>query len=336
MGFKEFNKDLSREDIGNAIIFYGAEEFIVSWALNSVLEKFVPEENRSLDYIVLDGETATSTEICQAALSYSMFGGNRLICVKDYRPAFESSDAGESELLDLCDDIHSNNILIFTFNSINSAKLNSFGKNLLSKCRAYEFNALEKAELKSFIRKRFHAASKLISDKDLSYLIDQSGYYNRDSDYHLNEMNNDIQKIIAANIDDNISPSIIEEMMLGEADRYAFNLIDALMNNNKSQAMQILCNIEKTADFNLLYLLISQYEIMFDALELEQEGLTISEMAKITKTNEFRFKKAYQAATRFSITKIKDSLIQLYNIDKRFKQGETDVAFALEQFVAGF
>ena len=61
--------------------------------------------------------------------------------------------------------------------------------------------------------------------------------------------------------------------------------------------------------------------------------MTISMMAKKTGVNEFRFKKAYQAASAYSLSRIRKLLTDLYNIDRDIKRGDIDKDTALELFV---
>ena len=56
-------------------------------------------------------------------------------------------------------------------------------------------------------------------------------------------------------------------------------------------------------------------------------------MAKKTGINEFRFKKAWQAAGAYSPARLKRLLIDLYNIDRDIKRGDIDKDVALELFV---
>ena len=72
---------------------------------------------------------------------------------------------------------------------------------------------------------------------------------------------------------------------------------------------------------------------MYDALELSSQGMSIAQMAKKCGINEFRFKKAYQAAGSYSKSRIKKILADLYNIDRDIKRGDIDKDTALELFV---
>ena len=69
---------------------------------------------------------------------------------------------------------------------------------------------------------------------------------------------------------------------------------------------------------------------MYDALELNEKGYSISQMAKKTGVNEFRFKRAFNAAGRYSKRRIGKILRELYNTDRDIKSGNIDKDVALE------
>ena len=80
----------------------------------------------------------------------------------------------------------------------------------------------------------------------------------------------------------------------------------------------------------VLALLTKQFEIMYDALELSEQGYSITQMAKKTGTNEYRFKKAFAAAGRYSRSRIRRILTDIYNADRDIKRGDIDKDVALE------
>ena len=176
----------------------------------------------------------------------------------------------------------------------------------------------------------------MIGRRELQYLIDMSGYYYKDSDYNLNELERDLFKLTNACEGNSIDNHLIDELLVGAEDKFVFNLIDALMNGNKKKAMELTTSILSDDDsaMMLLSLITKQFEMMYDSLELSDEGYTMSAMAKELGVNEFRFKKAFQAARGFQKKRIKNILVYLYNTDRDIKRGNIDRNIALELFVA--
>lgn len=341
MAYKDFVNDYKSGKSFGSLVLYGAEDFLISWAVDKIISDNVEEDSRELDVRRLDGDNVSAADIMAEAKAYSMFSPKRIVVVRNYLPLFtKTPDPGMEELSDYAEEItkhpdQSPAILIFEIDSINSGRLTSYGKSLIKKCDSYEFARLERGELNAFINKRIKSASKMIASRELSHLIDVSGYYNRDSGYNLIQLDSDLSKLTGACEGDTIGHDLIDEIMMGEGDKFVFNLVDALVSGNKGKALEISETIIKEEDgaMAVLALLSKQFEIMYDALELGDKGMSMAQMSKATGINEYRFKKAYTAAMRYSKEKIKSLLISLYNIDRDIKSGDIDKNAALELFI---
>ena len=248
-------------------------------------------------------------------------------------------DAARKQLERLAGEQPDSSIIIFYLDSMysGSGKLNAAGKALAKKCSAYEMGAISPAELKQFISKRLRAADKLITTKDMDYLVSVTGYFNKESTVTLDEIEKNLEKLTGAEDGQRISRELIDE------ERFVFSMIDALGRKDKRTAFQlILNNLEKAESksdenkiaISLTGLLTSQLEMMYDSLELSERGMTPKEMAKELGANEYRLSKAYQAARGYGRKRIKNLLIQVYDIDQQFKTGRMESSLALELFAA--
>ena len=334
MAYQDFVNDFRKDITGDVLFFYGAEDFLMDWAIQQIIGKYVDEEYRNLDVQYLDGLTCTADEIMGSARAYSMFSARRVIIVTGYLPLFrKSGEVSGEELLEFCEQKQDSSVVIFVLGSKYENEITAFGKKMIKACNSYEFARLDKAALQAFINKRVHAAGKMLGHREMNFLIDVTGYYNRDSSYTLSQLDGDLEKITGACEGDVIDNNLIEDLLVGAEDRYVFNLIDALMEGNKGRAMEIAEAVisEDDGSMAVLSLLGKQLEIMYDALEMSREGMSIQEMVKRTGIHEFRFKKAYQAARHFKIERIRDILISVYNINRDIKTGaiDKDVAFEL-------
>lgn len=333
MAYRDFVIDRNKSILKDVLLFYGAEDYLMNWAAESIISEYVDEASRDLDVICLEGEQTTASEIMAAARAYSMFSEKRIVIVRNYLPLYrKTADAYGDDLLDFVSAPQSQTIVIFMLESRFSSDITSYGRKLAKACGSYEFTRLEKADLKAFITKRIHAAGKMIARRELDYIIDVSGYYNRGSLYDLSQLDRDIDKIVRACEGDDISAPLIEEILIGDSDRFVFGLVDALMAGNRGRALEIAEAIIRDEDgaMAVLALLTKQFEIMYDAIELSDQGYSISQMAKKTGVNEFRFKRAFSAAGKYRKSKIRKILIGLYNTDRDIKRGDIDKDTALE------
>ena len=333
MAYRDFVNDSKKGILKDVMLFYGAEDYLMNWAAESIISEYVDEASRDLDVIRLEGDQTTASDIMAAARAYSMFSDKRVVVVRNYLPLYrKTADAAEDELLSFVSSPQDQSIVIFMLESRVSGDLTAYGKKLAKACGAYEFARLERADLKAFITKRVHNAGKMIARRELDHMIDVSGYYNRGSAYDLSQLDRDVDKIVRACEGDDISAALIEEILIGDSDRFVFGLVDALMAGDRGKALEIAEAIIREEDgaMAVLALLTKQFEIMYDALELSDMGCSISQMAKKTGVNEYRFKRAFNAAGKYSKRRIKRILIGLYNTDRDIKRGNIDKDTALE------
>ena len=346
MSFKEFSKDIKSGVIGSNIFLYGEEGFLTDWAVKGIVESNSSEVDRKYVVTDLDGETVTAQEIVETANTMTMFASTRVLTVKNYQPLIKKSAVTETApILEYLSNPNPSTILLFYLEPLVSPgkkeKLNAFASKVSGLCSTYNFERLNPAELKSFVNKRIRSAGKLIGARDMDYLVDISGYLNNDSEYDLYRMESDLTKLVNASDEDTVSKQLIEEIMVGDKDRFVFNFIDYLLAGKKSMAMQLLINTISAGEnskgkenvFSLASTLIGQFEIMYDSLELDDEGMPIKTMAKSLGVNEYRLKNAYAAARKVGKSKIKKALIELYDTDRLLKTGEMDKNTSLELFV---
>ncbi len=333
MAYKDFVNDRKKGILKDVLLFYGAEDFLMNWAVESIVSDYVDESARDVDLIHLEGEQVTAADIMAQARAYSMFSEKRVVVVRNYLPLIrKASDVSGDELLSFAAQPQDSSAVIFVVESRYSADLTSYGKKLAKACGAYEFARLDRADLKAFITKRVHSTGKMIARRELEHMIDVTGYYNKGSLYDLTQLEKDIDKIVRACGGDSIDIKLIEDILIGDSDRFVFGLVDALVAGDRGKALAIAEAIimEEDASMAVLALLTKQFEIMYDAIELNEKGYSISQMAKKTGVNEFRFKRAFNASNRYSKRRIGRILTELYNTDRDIKRGSIDKDVALE------
>ena len=240
MAYKDFANDRQKGILKDVLMFYGAEDYLMNWAVETVINDHVEHENRDLDVRYLDGDKAGAYDIMSEARAYSMFSARRVIIIRNYLPLYRKTvDVGMDELLGFAGSRLDSATVIFTVESRFSEDITSFGKKMIKACGAYEFSRLERADLKAFITKRVHAAGKMIARRELEFMIDVSGYYNKGSNYDLSCLDRDISKITGACEGDDISAGLIEDILIGDSDRFVFNLVDALMAGDRGRSLAI-------------------------------------------------------------------------------------------------
>lgn len=337
--FKVFSENLKTGNIDQVILMYGIEQYLVKWAVDTLVKKYVNPATLSMDYAVLDEENASCSQVIEACETFSMFSERRVVWVRNFKPLTSDSAKGytKEEIKELAKYIENSNdrtILIFSSEEVKASAI--LPAALKKKAQCYDFDKIDKAELNSFAKKRFRASGIEITARALQMLIDATGYFNKESDYRLFNFANDIQKVIAHSDGSKITEEDIERTVSGDLDTFVFDMLDGISSNQKDKAFQILYNMLHSGSdpFSIIGAIVSQFELMLSVRQLRDDGLDLSAMHKKLGGSEYRIKKMIPYANKYSVGKLKSTLSGIYEVDRNIKTGLLDGQMALEMFIA--
>lgn len=337
--FKVFSENLKTGNIDKVILMHGVEQYLVKWAVETLVKKYVNPAVKSMDYVLLDDD-ASCSQVMEAAETFTMFSERRVVWVRDYKPLNSDSPRGYSkdeikELTEYLSSSNSSTILIFSAEEIKASALLPSAIRKIG--QVYDFTPIDKSDLVSFARKRFQAAGIDITTSGLNALIDATGYYHKESDYRLFHFENDIQKIIAHSDGISVTERDIVETVNGDTDTFVFDMLDGISNNQKEKAFSILYNMMHTGTdtFSIIGAIVSQFEMMLTVKQMREEGMDLSTIHKKLGGSEFRIKKMLPYVNKFTATKLKETLSAIYQVDRNIKTGLLEPQLALEMFIAG-
>lgn len=326
--FNLISKDVKGGLIQKPLLFYGKERFLIDWAVALIIDNMVDSSCKELDLSILEEENVSLDEIKVTCETFPMLSRKRVVVVKNFK------GLSNENFITYLADIPETCQLVLLSEELDK-RLKSY-KELIKYCQEYEFGTLDEADIKKYIEKRFRASGKSIKNSLISQLIHSTGYFDKDSDYTLYNLENDIKKIIAHCIGDEIQLEDMASTISGNVEINVYDMIDAISGNNKDEAFHLLHNIMTSGEklYYILAVIIGQFETILDVKELRGEGHGLQEMQKILGIHEFRIKKAMGYAEKFSENNIRKTLISLYEVDRNIKNGFIDGALALEIIIA--
>lgn len=339
--YKRIARELKEGTLGNILYFFGREEFLIDWAIHAIEKQFVNAACRELDFSKLDGQTVTFEEIRNNCETLAMMSEKRVVWLMDFKPieggkgkAFTEAD--EKNLLNYLKDFPTSCILIITGTGQTPDKRKKLYKTVADVGSVYDFCALDEKLLKAFIEKRVRLAGKMIRPGVLTEFVNLSGYFDKETDYTLFHLSNDMKKVIAYSEGEEILPRDVQQTISGNIDTNVFAMIDALSQNRKDLAFQLLHNqfVHGENVYRLLSLICSQFELILAMKEMKENAMSLAEMKKILGVHEFRIKKASAFADRYSVGHLKAVLQKAYEVDKNIKTGLLESSLALEMFIA--
>lgn len=337
--FKTIEKRVKDGAISGTLFFFGTEEYLVQWAISSILDRYIDPGIRELNFSKIDGTALTLEMLISQCETLPMMAERRVVLVTDFAvlsggktKGFQESD--ETELGTYLSSLPDTTILIFTASSAD--KRRKLYKSMDKAGGCFEFGPLDEKLLKGFIEKRLRQAGKTAKSSVIHRWIEMTGYYDKETDYTLYNLENDIRKVVAFCDHEEVLWEEIAQISAGNAETYVFSMIDALSENRKGEAFRILHNLLRSgeSEYKLIALICSQIEVLFVTKELTTEGKPLAQMKNEVSIHEFRLRRAIPLVSRYSLAQLRDTLSRAYEVDRSIKLGTLDAKLALELLIA--
>lgn len=337
--FQTISKDIKEDKVGPVIAIFGREQYLVNWACEQIVNKYINPACKDMDLTVLEGEKINIDLIKEACETFTMMSDKKIVVVKDFT-IFEGkkmkgfTENQENELIDYIKIVPEGCILIITANSADKRK--KLFKVISESGQTYDFKALNDKDLKLFVEKRFRLAGKVTKPSIINEFVHSSGYFNKESNYTLYNLENDIRKIIAYSEGEEILLSDVLATVSGNIETSIFAMLDAISIGRKDEAYILLNSLLSSGEsvYMVLSLIASQFETILEVKEMLEEGKNQKQIQGILKIHEFRIKKAMSFAGRYSVSNLRKILTKVYEIDRSIKTGVLEQNLALELFIA--
>ena len=338
--YRRIERDLKGGAIGNVLLLFGKEQYLVKWAAGAAVKKYVKDECKAFDFCEMDAEKATIDAVIENCETLSMFSERRIVYLPDFPllsgARMKNFPEGDGEALaEYVRKVPDSCLLIITAEKADKRK--KLYKGIASCGGVYEFEPLDRPDLKAFIEKRFKLLGKRVKPPVVGELIDSSGYFLKETDCTLYHIENEVRKIAAHADGDEVMLSDVLEAVSGDVETYVFALTDAVGAGDREEAFRLLHNLIGSggSTFHILALLASQFEAMLEVKEMKGEGKRLTEIQKTLGLHEYRVKKASSAAEQYTMGRLRESLKKVYQVEKNIKDGLMDEVLALEMMIAG-
>lgn len=177
MDFNEFSKILKNDKLSGAYILHGEEEYIKDLAISAIMDKYIPEGLKDLNYAKLDGSECEAEDILQAAQPLPVMSERRVVVLNSYplgtmtaaklKSAQNASQLERfSEILKTCPP---ETIILVVVRGRSSA---AFQKSAADSEHVVEFKHPQPAQKIQYVSRMAKEAGLKISDAVIRELID--------------------------------------------------------------------------------------------------------------------------------------------------------------------
>jgi DNA polymerase-3 subunit delta len=330
MDHTEFFNNLKAGDIARLYLFYGQEEYVKEQALAQLKDTLLDGAVRDMNMTVLDGETASTDDILACADTLPLFGGRRLVVIRNYAPLMGRGvdTADRKRLVDYIAHIPEHLCLVFVCRGDirkNTALFKAIGKY----GAVVDFAPLKDKELILWIRTAFKRFGKAISPQDAQYMAMMAGS-------ELETLVHEIHKVAdyagEAHV---ICAQDIDAVVARISSANIFKMVDAIGQKDVDKALYHMNELLESGQspIGMLSMIARQFRILLQCRLLLDKGYSAREISSQVKLPIFAVNGYINQLKKFDKRQIAEALRHCLQTDLDMKSTSFNQAMILERLV---
>lgn len=338
MSYKDLFKALKQGDVKSLYLFTGDEQLMIRQALELLKKELIDPEYADFNLVWLDGEESSPDKLFSALETMPFFQDRKLVVVKD-APYFKSSqdklsDAQRERLEGLLNNPAEDTVLVFLAPQTDKRKRVS--KALIAKGQWVSFDKLERPDYEKWLQKQAESAGIPLPSTELKYLIEVSGYLDKNSEKNLLDISSSLERLFGfAGKSSGITRAHIDAIFEKPLEYNIFMMVDHIAEGNVSQALAMLRELQEDgeAEIKILFMIARHYRILLRIKLNADARVPEKEMASKAGVPPFLVKKYITQANRIGFQGIKKALEQILESDRAMKTGRMDPEIGLEMLM---
>ncbi|MEG0250213.1 MAG: DNA polymerase III subunit delta [Peptostreptococcus sp.] len=338
---KELLSNLENRKIEQIYLIYGKESFLIE----EIQEKFktlVDKDMMDFNLSVLDGRESNLEEFRSSVETLPFMDEKRYIIVKDFellkgkKKNFNDSD--EKELVKILENISDTTVLVFiTHGDVDKRK--AIYKSINKLGVVCEMKKLDDMSLLNWCKLQFSNRNVEISNSDITYFIESTGYRDRTSEMTLGDVEQEIIKLCSyVGDDESITKDIIRNLMNSRVENDIFQLIDMIGNKNAKRSFKILNDMIDSGEsiLGVFAMLSRQFNHIIQVKYLQQDKMPQAVIKDTLKMHPYTFNKVVRQAKNYDENGIVSILNYISDSDYKIKQGLMEDNLAAEILIAKY
>ena len=314
-------------DIYKKMIYfiYGEDSYRAKRKLEEIVLSYKEKHKSGLNLIYIDAEKESFKDFFSNLQITSMFAETKLVVLKN---VFEDEKFQE-EFLENIKNLESSKDVIVIYEDIAPDKRTKFFKALLKNTKCQEFEHLAPAMLKKWVAQEFANKKAKINPDALDLLISFVGT-------DLWQMDNEVKKLSSYKVGGTIAHQDVELLVKANTENDIFKTIDALVSDNKKQALSLLHKHldDGEAPLKLLAMITYQFRTLLVIKDLQDKNEPYGAIARKSGLHPFVVQKNFYLCNQFSMEKLKKIYWKIFQIDSDIKTGKVDAETSLDLLLA--
>ncbi|MDT2045402.1 DNA polymerase III subunit delta [Bacillus sp. 1780r2a1] len=326
-------KTINSKDIKPVYLLHGLNAFIMKKARDKIIQYSLSDEEKEFNLSIYDLEETPIEQVIEDAETLPFLGDKRVVIAKNafFLTAEKSKSKVEHDVSKLQTYLEqpapfSTLIVQAPYEKLDERK--KITKALKKQAMYVEANELNEQDLVRWIKDVLHKRN-VEMDEDAKQLLLQLVGLN------VTIITNEVEKMMLY-VGDNgvITREVVHELVAKTLEQNVFTLIEAVMNKNLKEALNIYQDLLRNNEepIKILSLLASQFRLIYHTKQLSGQGYGQQQIAQTLKVHPFRVKISLQQSRRFEEPVLRNIIKELAEADYEMKTGKIDKALLLQLF----
>lgn len=324
------DEDIKSGNFSQIYLLCGEERYLVRQYRNKLKDALTGGENDGMNFSVFQGNDINLKEVIGLAETLPFFAERRVILVEDSGFFKKSCE----EMADYLMKVPETTFFIFAEEEID--KRTKGYKAVKKQGRIAEFPTPKDEMLLRWIAKRFKDAGKTMKPEVLRLFLARTGT-------DMEHMDKEMEKLICYCMDkDLVEEEDVCAITTEQTENKIFDMVNAIVEQNQRKALNFYYDllILKEPPMRILYLITRQFRILLHVKDMSSKGMDNHTMAKNVGVPEFALRRHLAQAKGFSVSVLKEALLESADLEEAVKTGRMNDRMAVEllliQYSASF
>ncbi|MDS0524073.1 DNA polymerase III subunit delta [Clostridium sp. SHJSY1] len=327
-----FEKEIKNKSIKNSYVFCGGDEELIKEGIEVLSKPILIGGFEDLNYIRIDGLTATMDDIMNACETMPFMGEKKVVLV--YRANFlrDKTDSSSTKLYNGIKEYLKDmpNFTVFIMYYVFNDKRENPKKNkkLMALDKITEIVHFEKLKRDRFVRKVedvFSEKGKNIGKIELRYFCERV-------QNNFNVIRREVDKLIDYTVDREIKKEDIDKLIPSKSEDDIFDLVDLISQRKIEKAIDIMDDLLFKADQHMLIVtsIESQFKKLYNIKLGMEKGKKVNDFMSELRVPAFVCEKLMNLSSKFSRRQLEDLIKLSVKTEARLKSSGVDKTMELE------
>lgn len=334
MNYQELMKQIKNKTAAPVYFFTGPEVYIAQMMEHMLIDQMVMHGMEQMNLTIFTEKDPDISEIITVCEMLPLMSQKRVVIIREETGIVKSSDKKTVAAIEKYLNNPSPSTVLIFYDQLPDKRKKIY-KTLKEKAVIVDYQKLNRLELQKWIGRRLKLANKQTTRRAVDLFIDDCLYLENEHS-NMEIVDHELNKIIDYTGDrPQVTVTDIETVMPKSIEDNIFKMIDYAMENEKGTALTMLGQfyLEGESPFGVYGLLLRQIRIMLMIRILKDRNMTPEAIAKEVKLPPFIVRKTMNNSKKYSVNRLKRTLINAAELDLKMKTGKIDAEFAVEWFI---